>query len=77
MPFSSCLASSVLRTAALGPWRRRDIALAAQVNAADVLARCVGEKVEDAADAVRLFRAAMPHAAVISRQRRIRNGQIV
>ena len=43
----------------VGMWRMPD-ALAAQVTAADALARCVGEKVATAEDAARIFRAALP-----------------
>ena len=45
----------------VGMWRMPD-ALAAQVTAADTLARCVGEKVATAEDAARIFRAALPVA---------------
>jgi len=45
----------------LGMWQMPPV-LAAQVNAADVVARCVGEKVDNAEDAARVFRAAMPLA---------------
>lgn len=45
----------------VGMWQMPD-ALAAQVTAADALARCVGETVATAEDAARLFRAAVPIA---------------
>lgn len=43
----------------VGMWQMPS-ALAAQVTAADSLARCVGEKIATVADAERLFRLAMP-----------------
>jgi len=45
----------------VGMWQMSDT-LAVQVTAADTLARCVGEQVATAADAARLFHAAVPIA---------------
>ena len=45
----------------VGMWQMSD-AIAAQVVAADALARCVGKEVATAEDAARLFRAVMPVA---------------
>ena len=56
-----CFDAPILCRGNVGMWRMPD-ALAAQVTAADALARCAGEKVATASDAARVFRAALPVA---------------